>query len=123
MWTQRQAKILTIIGKIYKFMYPIPVVWNSKTLCLAVLPRENFIPWYIGLSFVFSLWLTCVYTLVTELFHHRKSFQLLNFCVLTTGFCAFTACLTISQATSSHAEKNICGANSLFRLERQLLKS
>lgn len=124
MWTRRQAYAFKLIGQTYSFLYEVPFKWDPGNFQIFILSSDRkWKYWYSGLESVAFLWFTCVYTLFTQPIFRRKGFGVLEFCVLTTGFCAFTATLAMAEGLLSNLVETIKGANELIALDRHLIRS
>lgn len=107
-------------------LYPIPVSWNSKSGRLSTDDsKRKWLSFGIGNLFVFSLWLSCVYTLGTQPLFRRRDFSHLHFCTLTTGFCAFTATLYSAKGIwcLHKSQAYVHAINQYVLLEQRAFKS
>lgn len=126
MFNKYQEDCLNWIRKFYGFMYRVPVCWDPKEKRISTNTRKvTWYLWYIGNSFVFSLWLSCVYTLSTQFYMHRKRFSHLHFCILTTGFCCFSTSLLSAHGvrTLRYQQDYLCAINQYVQLEDTIFRS
>lgn len=98
MLTKYQEKGFKWLRRCYSYVYEVPIVWDPKLKQLSCNTQpQKWIFWLIGNFTVFILWYTCVHTLSTQFILQRKGLKLLQICILTTGFCCFTATLASAQ--------------------------
>lgn len=107
-------------------MYEMPVYWDPvKGQVSFSTEKKKWLPYYIGMSIVFLLWLSCVYTLSTQPFFHRKGFGLLQLSILTIGIYCFSTTLSICYGiwTVAHNEMYSSALNYFLSLELTMYKS
>lgn len=125
MLTKYEEQALRLLRHCYCYMYKVPIIWDPilQHVSTNKEPRK-WIYWWIGNFFVFILWLTCVYTLITQFFLNRKELELLHICILTTGFCCFTATLTSAHGlTSLRNTEYVSAINEYIKLEMNVFQS
>ncbi|CAL8134470.1 unnamed protein product [Orchesella dallaii] len=121
MLVSRVEPSLRFLGRFYRFMYEVPVRWSKENWKLYTSPKRKWILYYVSMSIVTSLWLTCVYTLPTQLFLHRKTFGIVQACILTTGFGAFTVTMAVGNAICDRSvESKIFAVNQYLHIESAL---
>src|SRR3989442_784186 len=105
MLSKYQEKGFTWLRKCYFYLYKVPISWDPENKKLSSDNQfHKWLYWGIGNIFVLILWFTCVYTLSTQFIMHRKDLKLLQICILTTGFCCFSA--TLNSAWGVYALRN-----------------
>lgn len=125
MLTKYQQKSLNWLRRCYFHIEEVPIVWDSKNNQVSTNTQtRKWIFWWIGNTFVFVLWLTCVYTLSTQLVLHRKKLDVLPICILTTGFCCFSATLASAYGVTTLRNKlYISAINEYIFLETKIYES
>ncbi|CAL8126120.1 unnamed protein product [Orchesella dallaii] len=117
----RLKKPLRILGKFYKFLGKFPICWNQKEKKIYAIPKQKWIPYYFTTFTVVGTLFTCVYTIITQLFFKRRSFNVLHACILTSGVAAFYSTIAVSIAVfESNLGAKISAVNQYLQLEAEL---
>ncbi|ODM93277.1 hypothetical protein Ocin01_13405 [Orchesella cincta] len=122
MLVRRLEQPLRLLSQFYKFMPVLPIDWNSDQMTIFPIQNRKRIPYYMSMGIVSSLWLSCVYTLGTQPWLHRKTFGILHFCILTTGFGAFsTTLIIVNSLFESSVASKLSAVNCYMQLESDIL--
>lgn len=124
MLSKYQETAIRLHRKLYWFMYEIPVCWCPTYKRISInAERCKWIYYNIGLLFVILLWASSVYILGTQLFLHRKNFEILQLLMLFLGSLCFTVCLAVGRAVHTLRYNLYIGVlNQFISLEKQLHK-
>ncbi|CAL8134476.1 unnamed protein product [Orchesella dallaii] len=109
------------MSRFYRFMSEVPIRWNKETKEIYTIPKRRWIPYYFSVGVVMILWLSCVYTLSTQLVLHRKSFGILPACILTSAFGGSSITIALGNALwGSDIDSKISAVNQYLQLELAL---
>lgn len=113
-------------GRLFAYMFPLPIIADKSTrhLILNTSPLQKLIPWMsMMLTILISGYGSCLYLILTELFHRRKFVSLLNFIIFILSCSMYWATFALNLITFWHAKRAVVGTNRLLILEATMANS